>query len=154
MKKDETGIGGEGVAVPYPLPPSPYPGRIRLLEDTVAGKIAAGEVIERPASVVKELVENSIDASASRIDVELIEGGRGLIKVIDNGVGMRPEDLSMLFLKHATSKISGLEDLEAINTLGFRGEALASIGVVSHTRVLSCARGETTGAELEVRGGK
>lgn len=147
MKKDETGIGGEGVAVPYP-------GRIRLLEDTVAGKIAAGEVIERPASVVKELVENSIDASASRIDVELIEGGRGLIKVIDNGVGMRPEDLSMLFLKHATSKISGLEDLEAINTLGFRGEALASIGVVSHTRVLSCARGETTGAELEVRGGK
>lgn len=147
MKKDETGIGGKGVAVPYP-------GRIRLLEDTVAGKIAAGEVIERPASVVKELVENSIDASASRIDVELIEGGKGLIKVIDNGVGMRTEDLSMLFLKHATSKISGLEDLETINTLGFRGEALASIGVVSHTRVLSCARGETTGAELEVRGGK
>ncbi|HHT9155863.1 MAG TPA: DNA mismatch repair endonuclease MutL [Candidatus Tripitaka sp. YC43] len=154
MKKDETGMDKKEIATPHSLPPIPYPGRIRLLEDTVAGKIAAGEVIERPASVVKELVENSIDASASRIDVELIEGGRGLIKVIDNGVGMRPEDLSMLFLKHATSKISGLEDLEAINTLGFRGEALASIGVVSHTRVLSCARGETTGAELEVRGGK
>ena len=154
MEKPETGIGKKGIAVPCPLTPVPYPGRIHLLDPTVAGKIAAGEVIERPASVVKELVENSIDASASRIDVELIEGGRGLIKVIDNGVGMCPEDLSMLFLKHATSKISGLEDLEAINTLGFRGEALASIGVVSHTRVLSCARGETTGAELEVRGGK
>ncbi|MFN3466757.1 MAG: DNA mismatch repair endonuclease MutL, partial [Candidatus Brocadiales bacterium] len=147
MKKDETGIEKEGIAVPCP-------GRIHFLDPTVAGKIAAGEVIERPASVVKELVENSIDAGASRIDVELVEGGKGLIKVIDNGVGMRPEDLSMLFLKHVTSKISNLEDLEAIRTLGFRGEALASIGVVSHTRILSCARGETTGAELEVKGGR
>ncbi len=144
----------KGIASPYPLTPNPSPGRIHLLDPAVAGKIAAGEVIERPASVVKELVENSIDAGASRIDVELVEGGKNLIKVVDNGVGMSPEDLSMLFLKHTTSKIHNLEDLEAIRTLGFRGEAMASIGVVSHTRVLSCARGETTGAELEVRGGK
>ncbi len=142
------------VTSPWPLTPNPCPGRIHLLDPVVAGKIAAGEVIERPTSVVKELVENSIDAGASRIDVELMDGGKGLIKVIDNGVGMSPEDLSMLFLKHATSKISELEDLEAIRTLGFRGEALASIGVVSHTRILSCARGEATGAELEVKGGK
>ena len=154
MKKTEADIGKKEIAGPYPLPPNHCSGRIHLLDPTVAGKIAAGEVIERPASVVKELVENSIDASASRIDVELVEGGKGLIKVIDNGMGMRPEDLSMLFLKHTTSKISALEDLEAIGTLGFRGEALASIGVVSHTRILSCARGETTGAELEVKGGK
>jgi DNA mismatch repair protein MutL len=154
MKKTETGIGGKGVATPHSLPSNPCSSRIHLLDPSVAGKIAAGEVIERPASVVKELVENSIDALATRIDVELAEGGKGLIKVIDNGVGITPEDLSMLFLKHATSKISSLEDLGSIITLGFRGEALASIGVVSHTRVLSCPRGETTGAELEVRGSK
>ncbi len=128
--------------------------KIHLLDPLVAGKIAAGEVIERPASVVKELVENSIDAGATRIDVELVESGRNLIKVVDNGVGMTPDDISMLFLKHATSKISNLEDLEDINTLGFRGEALSSIGLVSHTRVVSCSRGETAGAEIEVRGGK
>ncbi|HHT9132366.1 MAG TPA: hypothetical protein ACFYED_07750, partial [Candidatus Tripitaka californicus] len=86
MEKPETGIGKKGIAAPCPLTPTPYPGRIHLLDPTVAGKIAAGEVIERPASVVKELVENSIDAAASRIDVELIEGGRGLIKETDHGV--------------------------------------------------------------------
>lgn len=154
MKKTETETGKKGVTGPWSLTSNPCPGRIHLLDPAVAGKIAAGEVIERPASVVKELVENSIDAGASRIDVELVEGGKGLIRVIDNGVGMGAEDLSLLFLKHATSKISKMEDLGSITTLGFRGEALASIGMVSHTRILSCARGETIGAELEVKGGK
>ncbi|HHT9117045.1 MAG TPA: DNA mismatch repair endonuclease MutL [Candidatus Hypogeohydataceae bacterium YC38] len=127
--------------------------RIHLLTPTIVNKIAAGEVIERPASVVKELVENSIDADSTRIEVGLVEAGKTLIRVVDNGVGMGPEDLSMVFLKHATSKINSLEDLEGIATMGFRGEALASIGAVSQARIVSCARGSAAGAEIEVGGG-
>ncbi len=100
--------------------------KIHLLPEDVAQKIAAGEVIERPVSVVKELVENSLDAGASEIRVELVDGGKGLIKVQDNGSGMDREDAALCFRRHSTSKIAKEEDLERIATLGFRGEALAS----------------------------
>ncbi|MEE9558998.1 MAG: DNA mismatch repair endonuclease MutL [Candidatus Brocadiales bacterium] len=129
------------------------PSSIQLLRPEVARKISAGEVIERPSSVVKELVENSIDAGSTRIDVEVAEGGKTLIRVTDDGIGIAPEDLEKIFLKHATSKISAMEDLETIDTMGFRGEALASIGAVSMARIVSCARGSDRGAEIEVRGG-
>ncbi|MHC4196954.1 MAG: DNA mismatch repair endonuclease MutL [Planctomycetota bacterium] len=129
------------------------PSSIQLLRPEVARKISAGEVIERPSSVVKELVENSIDAGSTRIDVEVAEGGKTLIRVTDDGIGIAPEDLEKVFLKHATSKISAMEDLEIIDTMGFRGEALASIGAVSMARIVSCARGSGRGAEIEVRGG-
>jgi DNA mismatch repair protein MutL len=105
--------------------------KIHLLPDDVAQKIAAGEVIERPVSVVKELVENSLDAGASEIRVELVDGGKTLIKVQDNGAGMDREDAALCFRRHSTSKIAREEDLERITTLGFRGEALASIAAVS-----------------------
>ncbi|NTV80826.1 MAG: hypothetical protein HGA24_05315, partial [Candidatus Aminicenantes bacterium] len=105
--------------------------KIHLLPDDVARKIAAGEVIERPVSVVKELVENSLDAGATAIRIELAEGGKALIKVQDDGAGMDREDAALCFRRHSTSKIAREEDLERIATLGFRGEALASIAAVS-----------------------
>src|SRR5688572_22662744 len=104
---------------------------IRLLNDQTIGKIAAGEVIERPASIVKELLENSIDAGSSRIDVEIGGGGLDLIRVSDAGAGIDPADLSLALLRHATSKLADFADLARIRTLGFRGEALASIAAVS-----------------------
>jgi DNA mismatch repair protein MutL len=128
--------------------------KIQVLPDSVARKIAAGEVIERPASVVKELVENSLDAGAGRIVVELDQGGRGRIAVTDDGEGMAREDALVAFQPHATSKIRGEEDLLRIATLGFRGEALPSIAAVSQVELWTCRRGETIGTHLQMRGGE
>ena len=129
-------------------------GIIRKLPDTVANKIAAGEVIERPASVVKELVENSIDAESSRIEVELEDGGKRLIRVSDNGTGIAADDLDLAVESHATSKLKDSNDLFFITTLGFRGEALPSVGAVAELRVASRVRGADAGAEVEVIGGR
>jgi DNA mismatch repair protein MutL len=113
------------------------PSRIQLLASSVAEKIAAGEVIERPASVVKELVENSLDAGATEVAVILEQGGKTLIEIIDNGMGMGAEDLALCSRRHATSKIRELEDLDRLNTLGFRGEALPSVAAVSELTITS-----------------
>ena len=111
--------------------------KIRLLEQHVSELIAAGEVIERPASIVKELLENAIDAAASAIELEIRNGGKTLIRVTDNGSGIEPEDVPKAFLRHATSKIQRQQDLDQIGTLGFRGEALASICAVSIVELLT-----------------
>ncbi len=126
--------------------------KIRLLPEDVAQKIAAGEVIERPVSVVKELVENSLDAGADDIRVDLVEGGKRLIKVRDNGSGMSREDTSLCFRRHSTSKIANEKDLERIETLGFRGEALASIAAVSRLTVRSYDGDEERGTMIEREG--
>jgi len=129
-------------------------GLIRELPETVANKIAAGEVIERPASVVKELVENSIDAGASRIEIQLQDGGRKLVRVSDDGCGMDAEDVAMCFRSHATSKLRTSNDLFFITTLGFRGEALPSIGAVAQVRLVSRLRGSEAAHEITVEGGR
>jgi DNA mismatch repair protein MutL len=122
--------------------------RIRQLPANVVAKIAAGEVVERPASVVKELVENSIDAGASRIDIELEQGGTELIRVVDDGCGIAPEEMGMAFAPHATSKLNDAEDLLALITMGFRGEALASIAGVAKVQLQSRRPGDATGNEV------
>lgn len=126
---------------------------IRILPESVINKIAAGEVIDRPAAVVKELIENSIDAMASRIDTYLEDGGRKMIRISDDGMGMDAEDLSLAFQSHATSKLLKADDLFAIHTLGFRGEALPSIGAVSHASIISRTKGAIQGAEIATDGG-
>ena len=115
-------------------------GRILQLPESVVAKIAAGEVVERPASAVKELMENSVDAGATRIDVEIDQGGTDLIRVVDDGGGIAPEDLALAFSAHATSKLSCADDLFQVSTLGFRGEALASIGGVAQVTLQSRQR--------------
>ena len=126
---------------------------IRVLDESLIGKIAAGEVVERPASVVKELVENSIDAGAAKIRVEIKAGGKQSIVVTDDGSGMNREDIALCVRRHATSKMASVADLFCIQTLGFRGEALASIGAVAHLAIESRAKEDEAGTRLVVEGG-
>jgi len=127
--------------------------RIRQLPPAVVNKIAAGEVIERPASVVKEMLENSVDALSTRIEVDIEQGGAELIRIVDNGEGIHPEDVELTVASHATSKLASADDLFNVQTMGFRGEALASIAEVSHFRLRSKRRDQLMGVELEVQGG-
>ena len=127
--------------------------RIRLLSEHMIGKIAAGEVVERPAAAIKELVENSLDAGATSVTVEIREGGLDLIRVADNGSGIEEADLRMAFERHATSKISKEQDLFSIQTLGFRGEALASIAAVSHVTLTTRTASQETGLKVKNGGG-
>ena len=128
--------------------------KIRVLADHVANQIAAGEVVERPASVAKELVENSIDAGATRITIEIEAGGRRLLKVSDDGEGMVRDDAVLAFERHATSKIRETEDLGAIGTLGFRGEALASIASVAKVELTTCIEGASAATRVTIDGGR
>src|SRR5262249_27571324 len=128
--------------------------RIRQLPPDVVTKIAAGEVIERPASVVKELLENSVDAGAKRIDIDLDAGGTELIRVVDNGHGITADDLPLAFASHATSKLKSADDLFAIGTMGFRGEALASISGVGKVTLQSRTHDQTSGSEIYCDGGQ
>src|SRR5947208_2673286 len=129
-------------------------GRIRILPDQVANQIAAGEVVERPASVVKELLENSLDAGATDVRVTVEAGGRRLIRIADNGCGMLRDDALLAFERHATSKLSDIKDLNAIATLGFRGEALPSIASVSRLLLETRSAEEQSGTAVEIAGGK
>ena len=128
--------------------------KIRVLSDHVANQIAAGEVVERPASVAKELVENSIDAGARRVEVDVEAGGRRLLRVSDDGCGMTRDDAVLAFERHATSKITSTKDLERISTLGFRGEALASIASVARVELITQQEGETEGTRVVIEGGR
>src|SRR5271168_438794 len=129
-------------------------GRIHVLPEHVANKIAAGEVVERPASVVKELLENALDAGATRIKISVEAGGKKLIQITDNGCGMVRDDAMLAFERHATSKIKDAEDLLSIATLGFRGEALPSIASVSRLRLETHAAEDPAGMVIEIAGGK
>jgi DNA mismatch repair protein MutL len=128
--------------------------KIKILPETLSNKIAAGEVVERPASVVKELLENALDAGSTRIMIEVEKGGRALIQVSDNGIGMSADDALVAIERHATSKISSIDDLFAIQTLGFRGEALPSIASVSRFALVTRDRSADVGTQIVVEGGK
>lgn len=125
---------------------------IQLLPDSVANQIAAGEVIQRPASIIKELVENAVDAGATRIDVNVIDAGKTSVQVIDNGRGMSETDARLAFERHATSKIRQASDLFALSTMGFRGEALASIAAVAQVELKTRLASEEIGTSLSIAG--
>src|SRR5882757_5157495 len=128
-------------------------GIINQLPASVINQIAAGEVVERPASVVKELLENAIDAGAGRVDVTVERGGKDLIRVADSGLGIAPDDLPLAFMPHATSKLSVADDLFQIRTLGFRGEALAAIAEISRVRCQTRQADAAEGVEITIDGG-
>jgi len=128
--------------------------RIRLLPEVVANQIAAGEVVNRPASVVKEMMENAIDAGAKRVQVNFRDGGKDLIQIVDDGCGMSPIDARMAFDRHATSKISSVDDIYALSTFGFRGEALASIAAVSQVELRTRQKDDDVGTVTTVNGGE
>ena len=124
---------------------------IHILPDHVANQIAAGEVIQRPASVVKELMENAVDAGATSVEVHVLDAGRTSIQVVDNGSGMSAEDARLCFVRHATSKLSTADDLFNLATKGFRGEALASIAAIAHVEVTTCQEAAEVGVKLTCR---
>src|SRR5467141_3335034 len=128
--------------------------KIRVLPDQIVNQIAAGEVVERPASVAKELAENAIDAHATRVSIDIEAGGRRLLKVSDDGEGMTRDDAVLAFERHATSKISKAEDLNGIATLGFRGEALASIASVARVELVTKTEDATAGTRVVIEGGR
>ena len=128
-------------------------GNIVLLDDLTINKIAAGEVIERPASVIKEMVENSIDAGATNITVEIRNGGISFIKVSDNGKGIAQDDLEIAFERHATSKIRSADDLDTVTSMGFRGEALASIAAIANVELVSKTKEQEIGYRVVVEAG-
>ena len=132
--------------------PLSLPKDIKLLPEHVANQIAAGEVVQRPASVVKELMENAVDAGATQITLVLKGAGKTLIQVIDNGSGMTPENVSLCFARHATSKISTAEDLFALSTKGFRGEAMASIAAIAHVTLKTKTQAAAEGIECIIEG--
>ncbi len=127
---------------------------IRLLPDHVANQIAAGEVVQRPASVVKELLENAIDAKATEIKLIVKDGGKTLIQVVDNGIGMSGTDARLSFERHATSKIQKAEDLFNLSTKGFRGEALASIAAIAHVEMMTRTKDDEIGTHIKIEGSK
>ena len=128
--------------------------KIQLLPDSVANQIAAGEVIQRPASVIKELMENSVDAGATEINVLVVDAGKTSIQVVDNGSGMSVTDARLAFERHATSKIRKAEDLFSLHTMGFRGEALPSIASVAQVTLKTRRADDTVGTTLRIEGGK
>ncbi len=128
-------------------------GKINILDEHIANQIAAGEVVERPASVVKELIENSIDAGSTKIEIQIEEGGLNVIQIRDNGEGLDEDDVEKAFYRHATSKLSRSNDLFRIKTLGFRGEALPSIAAVSLLTIKTSSNLEGHGLQLDLQGG-